>query len=72
MDVEEYFDIVNDIDLVNIIEEQMPGEYHLRERIDHFNYWDDVEFFNRFRLSKQSVLVVLNEIEGQIANPTDR
>lgn len=31
-----------------------------RNRNDHFLEWDENEFFNRFRLSKRSVNIVLN------------
>lgn len=35
---------------------------HIRDRSDPFNDYDDVDFRLRFRLPKQSLLIILNEI----------
>lgn len=44
----------------------------VRERPNHFEKWDDQDFFARFRLSKQTVRRLVTEIEEDIASPTDR
>lgn len=44
----------------------------INERIDHFNKWDDIDFFARFRLSKLSIKYVLKLITEEIASPTER
>ena len=40
-------------------------------RKDHFNYWDDQEFYCRFRLSKESVTNLLHSIHDVIKHPTN-
>lgn len=42
-----------------------------RPRIDHFNWWRDDEFFNRFRLSKNTVRFIVDLIGDQISSHTD-
>lgn len=44
----------------------------IREREDHFNNLDDVDFFTRFRLTKQTVLSVLIQIENSLEFTSDR
>ena len=44
----------------------------IRERNNYFEEYDDVDFKTRFRLSKESVLSVLDHIEHQLEFPTDR
>lgn len=71
----EDFDILNDPDgdLIDLIEDINPERtYNLRPRIDHFNYWNDAEFFNRFRLSKATVTVLLHNIDESLRNLTER
>ncbi|KAE8739090.1 hypothetical protein FOCC_FOCC015413 [Frankliniella occidentalis] len=41
----------------------------IKERIPHFDDLDDVDFVRRFRLSKQSVLHVLDQIENSLEYP---
>ncbi|KAB0805305.1 hypothetical protein PPYR_02275 [Photinus pyralis] len=43
-----------------------------RERKNHFQNYDDLDFFDRFRLTKRTVVSILNQIEPQIALPTNR
>jgi len=74
MDIFEDYDLINDpeLELIDIIDEINPErDYNLRERIDHFNKWNDEEFFNRFRLSKQTVTVLLAQIEANLRNRTE-
>ncbi|KAB0805309.1 hypothetical protein PPYR_02279 [Photinus pyralis] len=64
-------------DLFSSSDEELLGvevhrPYTIRERNHHFDDWDDVDFFRRFRLSKQSVEVVLNLIQNQIQHRTNR
>lgn len=46
-------------------------ERHIRPRVDHFSIWDDMEFYKRFRMSKQSAHMVLEQIRHKIQNPTN-
>jgi len=43
-----------------------------RNRTDNFLEWDENEFFNRFRLTKRCVNIVLNLITFKIQSSTDR
>lgn len=45
-------------------------EKRIQFRTNHFNYWDDIEFFDRFRMSKNSAYIVLEQIRSQIENAT--
>lgn len=42
-----------------------------RPRIDHFTWWRDDEFFDRFRLSKNTVRFVVDMISDHICSCTD-
>ena len=44
----------------------------LHDRPNHMNYWDDHDFFDRFRLTKESVQLILGQIEERIRYPTER
>ncbi|XP_051164287.1 putative nuclease HARBI1 [Leptopilina boulardi] len=44
----------------------------IRERSQHFDDFDDLDFETRFRLSKESALDVLSQIEDKLEFPTDR
>jgi len=46
--------------------------YTVRTRVDHFSTWDELDFKNRFRLSKETVLMILNMIGPTISSNTDR
>ncbi|KAL4713404.1 hypothetical protein ACJJTC_010389 [Scirpophaga incertulas] len=43
-----------------------------RTRINHFQNWDEGEFYNRFRLTKSAAYVVLEQIKDNIKWPTTR
>jgi len=42
------------------------------ERPNHFTKWRDEQFFNRFRLSKNTVYFILDHIKERLASPTNR
>lgn len=42
-----------------------------RQRPDHFTIWRENEFFDRFRMSKNTVRFILHLIENRIRSPTD-
>lgn len=59
--------------LIDELDEIYPErDYILRSRIDHLTYWNDEEFFQRFRLSKQAVQFVLELIEDHLQHRTIR
>lgn len=71
MDAINYIDDILDYDLVEIVNNEF-RDYNVRERINHFNYWGPSEFVDRFRLSKETVQILLNLIQNRIQNPTNR
>lgn len=40
-------------------------------RREYFYSFDELTFFRRFRVTKNTVLFILNEIEGEIEHPYD-
>lgn len=46
--------------------------YRLFPRIDYIDYWNDVEFFQRFRLRKTTVVPVLSMIQLKLPNNSNR
>lgn len=44
----------------------------IRQRPDILNEYDDDEFFMRFRLKKDTVLMVLDQINDDLESMTDR
>jgi hypothetical protein len=44
----------------------------IRFRPNHFEEWDQKDFFSRFRLSSRTVETLLEKIEEAISYPTDR
>lgn len=59
-----------DDDLLDFFEyERRP--YIVKDRLNPFAELDDVDFIRRFRLSKPSVLVILEQIEETLETPTD-
>jgi hypothetical protein len=45
---------------------------NFRQRPDNLNIWSDEEFFMRFRLTKPTVLSVLEMVEHELEYETDR
>lgn len=74
MDIWDDFELFNDPDADDDLIEHVNYEraYNVRARIDHYNHWNDSEFFNRFRLSKATVTLILNEINENLRNRTER
>lgn len=44
----------------------------VRNRPNHFEIWDNKEFFQRFRLSPQTIENILEEVEEVLQYPTNR
>uniref|UniRef100_A0A6P7GTK7 Uncharacterized protein LOC114324683 n=1 Tax=Diabrotica virgifera virgifera TaxID=50390 RepID=A0A6P7GTK7_DIAVI len=59
-------DIINFI--VHLVRPRRVPRFHNRRY--QYNYWDDVDFFRRFRLLKPTVLSLLEQIDGEIRSPT--
>lgn len=43
-----------------------------RDRILQLDFWDEVDFFERYRMSKSTVLWLLSELKNSLKRPTDR
>lgn len=43
-----------------------------RQRVNHFEKYDDFDFFDRFRITKPTFSALLESIEDVIATPTNR
>ncbi|XP_032690384.1 putative nuclease HARBI1 [Odontomachus brunneus] len=69
MNLNDFID--NDEEIVEFMEwERRP--HIVQNRINHFDKWDELDFFRRFHLKKQTVLIILEQIENIIETPTDR
>ncbi|KAJ8927411.1 hypothetical protein NQ314_020130 [Rhamnusium bicolor] len=64
-DDEDFFELVN-----NVQNQRLTQTY--RERPNHFTKWNDRDFKFRFRLSKQVVRIIIDEIRDDISSKTDR
>lgn len=56
-------------DYINILHRR---PYTVRQRPNHFEFWDDEDFRIRFRLSKETVQHILENIEHRLRFPTNR
>lgn len=63
-------DILEVIDILQPRRLRRPKVY--QPRTNHFEKWNDTEFLKRFRFSKNAVRFILEQIEDQIALPTER
>lgn len=74
MDTVNDFDIVLDINLVEIINiiNRERKVYAPRPHINNYELWDDKEFIQRFRLSKNSVQELLLQIEQDLMHTSER
>ena len=67
------FDLREDAAFLEFVELVTPRAQRVfRERPNHFDQWNDEEFKARFRLSKNVVQYIINEIEDQISSETKR
>lgn len=64
-------DIINDLDDLDEINIVNRVPRRIYERADYFNSFDNVKFFQRFRISKQTALHILDLIDVQIERPYD-
>lgn len=70
----EFFDSLEAVETVELLASPRfftrPRVY--RERPDFFTQYDDKDFFVRYRLSKDSVIFVLQKLEHILEYPDDR
>lgn len=58
--MEDIIDILGDIeDDFEILVPRTRGPTKNRDRIDHFANWDELDFFDRFRMHKRTANIVL-------------
>lgn len=62
----------DDEEVIHFMQRQQRRPRVIKERRNYFDELDDIEFSTRFRLSKQSVLQVLERIEHQLEFNTDK
>lgn len=67
-DGEDIFD--DDLDLLEILEDGFPRRLHHRR--NYYEEMDDYAFFRKFRLYKETVLNILEQIEHLLEYPDDR
>lgn len=60
----------DDLDILDIIENGIPRRVY--ERANYFNNFDHMTFFQRFRLTKETVLHVLDQIQHLLDFEVDR
>lgn len=61
-----------DEELLQFLEHERRPYKVSEKRPEHFNKWDDTDFQERFRLQKETVLLLLELIEEHLETPTDR
>lgn len=69
MDLFEDILLEDDLDILDVIDLGFPRKMY--ERQHHFEEMDDLTFFKRFRLLKETVIRVLELIEEEIEYPND-
>lgn len=72
--MEEIIEILEEIEEEDL-EIQVPrtrGPTKIRDRINHFYKWDDTEFFERFRMRKETAHTVLSLIEETLMSRTNK
>jgi len=67
-----YYNILSSSDDEDVIRCINKRPKKLKLRMNYFDNLDDIEFKMRFRLNKNSVLLVLNIIEEELTFPTNR
>lgn len=60
----------DDIEVIELIEQGVPRQIY--NRFNYFESMDDASFFKRFRLSRHTVLHLLEQIEMQLEHPIDK
>ncbi|XP_063911960.1 putative nuclease HARBI1 [Zophobas morio] len=62
----------DDEDIVEFINHERRPYKVSDQRPDHFEKWDDTDFVVRFRLTKNTVLSILELVDNRLETPTDR
>lgn len=60
----------DDLEIVEIVAQGFPRRIY--ERHSYINELDELSFFQKFRLTKQTVLNILELIENRLEYPLDR
>lgn len=71
-DILDFLDQLDAIDTIENINNVFRRPRIYRERPDFFAKYDDVDFFRRYRLSKESVLFLLEKIKVFLEFPSNR
>lgn len=71
-------DIIDDIDVIldeidhNIVPRRPYNSQNRFQQWDNLNCWDDLDFFRRFRLSKNAVIETLEFIHDGLLHGSER
>ncbi|CAH1988967.1 unnamed protein product [Acanthoscelides obtectus] len=63
----EVIEFIEDLDHYDDDDEHIRRPRVLRDRTDYFEQYDEMDFFRRFRMNKNTALFVLDQIEHQLA-----
>lgn len=69
IELEEEIFLEDDLDILEIIDFGFPRRIY--ERSNYFQVMDELTFFRRFRLLKETVLRIMEMIEDQLEYPHD-
>lgn len=70
---EEFFEVSDeDENILRYVRQIRRKDRVVRLRPNHFAIWDEKEFITRFRLSKETVHMIIQKIEDTIRSPTER
>lgn len=74
--MQEIFEVFDDVlsddeELIDFVERPRQTKV-FRNRIDHMQEWNDKEFLDRFRISKECSMGILYQIEELLAHKTVR
>lgn len=69
MDIEDELLLDDDLDIIEIIDFGFPRRNYQRE--EYFDLMDNLSFFKRFRLTKQTTLNILEQIEEELEYDND-
>lgn len=66
------FDVLEDdeLDAFDLVVYGIPRNIHVR--VNYFEKYDELNFFRRFRLQKQSVINILEQIQDRLAYTHNR
>ena len=65
-------DVLDAVVRFELLERLIRREQIVRDRLNHMTLYNDADFINRFRRSKDAVLNILNDIDDDLNNGIQR